>query len=110
MARSMTSNINDTTDEMKKDFDVHAGRIRNEIASLASSVSEAGSNLASDAKAGASAKATELKQVTDQTIRDLRAQLEVLEKQVGDKVRERPVTALAIAAGVGFLVAMMARR
>lgn len=43
-------------------------------------------------------------------IENLRATAGDLERQVIDTVREKPVTALAIAAGVGFLLAMLSRR
>lgn len=110
MARASTATANGSNEAIKKDFEKHAGRIRRDISALAESLSEAGSTLTDDAKAGANAKAMELRQASDETIRELRAQLESIEKQIGGHVRERPITALAAAAGVGFLIAMLARR
>jgi len=43
-------------------------------------------------------------------IESLRSTAGDLERQVVDTVREKPVTALAIAAGVGFLIALLSRR
>ena len=109
MARTAATS-NGVTETMTKNFQSHAERIRKDIATLADSVSEAGTSLAKDAKAGADAKASDLKQTSDETIRELRAQLETIEARVGNQVRERPITALAAAAGVGFLIALLARR
>ena len=41
---------------------------------------------------------------------NLRANANDLEGQLTDSVREKPITSLAIAAGVGYLFALMARR
>ncbi|MEC9343986.1 MAG: DUF883 domain-containing protein [Pseudomonadota bacterium] len=110
MARTATRTANGASEKIREDLEEHVGRIRKDIAALAGSITDAGSTLAGDARTGANAKATELRQVSEETIRDLRNQLETLEKQIGGKVRERPVAALAIAAGAGFLFAMLARR
>lgn len=40
----------------------------------------------------------------------LRANANDLEAQLTDRVREKPVTSLAIAAGVGYLLALISRR
>jgi ElaB/YqjD/DUF883 family membrane-anchored ribosome-binding protein len=40
----------------------------------------------------------------------LRTSAKDIEAQIMDSVREKPVTSLAIAAGVGFLFALLARR
>ena len=108
MARTATAN--GSVEAAKKDFERHAGQIRKDISALAESITDAGVSITDNAKSGASAKADELRQVSDETIRELRAQLATIEKQVGTQVRERPITALAAAAGVGFLIAMLARR
>lgn len=44
------------------------------------------------------------------TIEGLRGSAADLEQQLVDRVREKPVTALAVAAGIGFLFALMSRR
>jgi ElaB/YqjD/DUF883 family membrane-anchored ribosome-binding protein len=40
----------------------------------------------------------------------VRASAKDIEQQVLTSVREKPVTALAVAAGIGFLLALMTRR
>ncbi len=105
-----TSNASRTLADTQSEFKTRASRIRDEIATLASSVAEAGENIAGDLKDGASAKAREMRDASEQTLRDLRTQLESIEKQAEDQVRRHPLSALAIAAGVGFLFAMLFRR
>jgi ElaB/YqjD/DUF883 family membrane-anchored ribosome-binding protein len=43
-------------------------------------------------------------------LESLREKTDDLEQQLTDRVREKPITSLAIAAGVGFLLALMSRR
>lgn len=40
----------------------------------------------------------------------LRANADDLERQLTDTVREKPITSLAVAAGIGFLFALISRR
>ena len=92
------------------DFETHAGRIRDDIEKLAGSVATAGSVLSADVRADAGAKAHELREASENTLRELRSQLGGIEKQLRSKVRERPVAALGVAVGIGFLIALIARR
>ena len=110
MPTKMSTSRNGVTGDVMADFGTHANRIREDIATLASSISDAGSALSEDAKYNASAKAIELKQASQDAIRDLRNQLDAVEKQMSGQLRDRPFTTLAIAAGVGFLFAVLTRR
>lgn len=108
MARTAAVKTNGS--QTSKEFEAHVGRIRDDIAKLASNVSEAGGAIVDGAKADANAKADQARQISQETIRELRAQLADIEKRVTTQVRERPLAALGVAAGVGFLLALMARR
>lgn len=47
---------------------------------------------------------------SEAAIENLRSTASDLERQVVDTVRQKPMTALAIAAGIGFLFALLSRR
>jgi ElaB/YqjD/DUF883 family membrane-anchored ribosome-binding protein len=106
MAKAVENDVAAAKDE----FESRAGRIRNEIAALATSMAEAGESLAGDLSAGASATAREMRAASQETLQDLRNQMKVLERQAAVKMRQNPMAALAMAAGAGFLLAMLARR
>ncbi len=98
------------TGATQADFERHASRIREDIEKLAGSVATAGSALSADVRANAGAKANELREASESTLRELRAQFHDVEKQLRTKVREKPVAALGVAVGIGFLIALIARR
>lgn len=106
MAKAVENDVAAAKDE----FESRAGRIRNEIAALATSIAEAGENLAGDLSAGAGATAREMRAASQETLQDLRNQMKELERQAAVKMRQNPMAALAMAAGAGFLLAMLARR
>jgi ElaB/YqjD/DUF883 family membrane-anchored ribosome-binding protein len=62
------------------------------------------------ARKAASAKAEELRAQGEAAFDELRESALDYEKQIADAVREKPVTSLAIAAGVGFFFALLAQR
>jgi ElaB/YqjD/DUF883 family membrane-anchored ribosome-binding protein len=108
MARTATRNGSEGN--FKADVETHARKIRKDISALADSLATAGGTLADDAKANAGAKADELRQLSEDTVRELQNQLALVEKQIATRFRERPLTSLALAAAVGFLFAVMMRR
>jgi ElaB/YqjD/DUF883 family membrane-anchored ribosome-binding protein len=61
-------------------------------------------------KKAASAGVDQLKAQGEAAYEGLRANAHDLEGQVYAAVREKPATSLAIAAGVGFLLALVTRR
>lgn len=62
------------------------------------------------AKRAAAYGAEQLRAQGEAKLDELRASAKDLEEQILASVREKPVTSLAIAAGVGFLFALLARR
>lgn len=110
MARTAAASKRNGTELTEKEVQAHVGRIREDIAQLADNVTNAGTALVDGAKASANARADQAKQLSQDTIRELRAQLDDVERHVSRQVQERPLAALGVAAGVGFLIAMLARR
>jgi len=78
-------------------------QLKADIAALARQLQETGQHSYGAARRAAS-----------EGVEQLRAQGEAVyenvERQLADTVREKPVTSLAIAAGIGFLFALMTRR
>jgi ElaB/YqjD/DUF883 family membrane-anchored ribosome-binding protein len=62
------------------------------------------------AKRAAAFGAEQLRAQGEAKLDELRASAKDIEEQIMASVREKPVTSLAIAAGVGFLFALLARR
>lgn len=100
------SGAKNETDELKAEI----AKLRKELSDLAKHVSEVGDMSARTARKAATAKAEELRKQGEAAFDDLRESALGYEKQLTASVREKPVTSLAIAAGVGFVLALLARR
>lgn len=94
------------TEELKAEI----AKLRKELADLVKHVSEVGDKSARTARKAATGKAEELRAQGEAAFEDLRESALDYERQVADTVREKPITSLAIAAGVGFFFALLARR
>jgi ElaB/YqjD/DUF883 family membrane-anchored ribosome-binding protein len=94
----------------EQDLEVQIARLREDLAGLADTVSKLGKAKASDLGGRAQAHADEAVAASREALRAMNARAGELEQDVATRIRERPFVALAIAAGVGFVAAMMARR
>lgn len=97
---------NDATQDIAADI----ARLREDIARLANEVSGLGRQSVNTAKRAASEGAEQLRAHGEAKMAELRANARDLEDQLTETVREKPITSLAIAAGVGFLFALLTRR
>lgn len=85
-------------------------QLQKDVAKLAEQLSKTGRHSYDTARKAAAAGVDQLKSQGESVYDDFRAGAENVESQLADAVREKPVTSLAIAAGVGFLFALMSRR
>ena len=87
---------------------------RSEFYRIAANLAEAGSAKAKDFTDTVSVKASEIKSevndVTGDAIDVFLDQLNSLERDVASRVRDKPLQALAIAGGIGFILALLSRR
>ncbi|CAN7393671.1 hypothetical protein [Pararhizobium sp. LjRoot238] len=87
--------------------------LRDEIASLASLLSQRGSDVrtkAQDAREHTEASLHDLIENGEQLLAELRSRYALTEKQVRHTVREHPVATLGAAAALGLLIAALIRR
>jgi ElaB/YqjD/DUF883 family membrane-anchored ribosome-binding protein len=85
-------------------------RLRGDISALAQSISRYGADKTGEYKDRANKAGNDLAQASKDTLDSLTAELNDLERAVSTRVRDKPLQALGIAAGIGFLVAFLARR
>lgn len=84
--------------------------LRAEVAALARQIGSLGEKSMNTAKRAAAEGVEQLRSQGEAKFAELREKTDDIEAQVTATVREKPITSLAIAAGVGFLFALMARR
>jgi ElaB/YqjD/DUF883 family membrane-anchored ribosome-binding protein len=94
-----TFSSNDASNGSRADLEAEVSRLRDDLSKLTKQLSEAGSHSYDAAKAAA-----------QQGVDRLRSNAQVLEEQVVDKVQQKPLQSLAIAAAVGYFFALINRR
>lgn len=93
-----------------QDLEADIAQLKADIQKLTEQLSKTGQHGYGAAKRAASEGVDQLKAQGEAAIDSLRASARDMEDQIVSNVREKPVTSLAIAAGVGFLFALLARR
>lgn len=93
-----------------RDMAADIARLRDDMAKLASDIAALGQRSVKTARRAATERAEEMRAQGEITMEEWRASAKDMEQQLADTVREKPITALAIAAGVGFLAALLTRR
>lgn len=93
-----------------EDFQEQIEVLRAEVAKLAEQIARSSDVSLGAMRKAASAGVDQLKAQGEAAMQGLRSNAHDLEGQLATAVREKPVTALALAAGAGFLLALMSRR
>lgn len=92
------------------DIEVQLQQLREDIATLAKTVAAVGNEKASEVKGKARRVANEAADASIQAVEAARQQAVSLERDLERQIRLNPIQSVAIAAGVGFLFALMTRR
>lgn len=96
--------------DTKRSIEEDVALLRADLAKLAEQFAKTGQHSYAAARRAAKDGADQLRSQSEAAFGDFKAGAENIEAQLADAVREKPVTSLAIAAGVGFLFAMLSRR
>lgn len=91
------------------DLEAEIARLREDVARLAEQLAKTGEHSYSAAMRAASEGADQLRAKGEAAVGAIRSNAHDIEQQVSDAVREKPITALAIAAGIGYLLAVLRR-
>ncbi|QPC85715.1 DUF883 family protein [Mesorhizobium sp. NBSH29] len=105
-ALTSESDVRASTQDLENDIKL----LKSDIAKLAKQLAATGEHSIGTARRAASEGADRLRVEGEAAIDQIRTNARDLEQQVTASVREKPITALAMAAGVGFLFALIARR
>ncbi len=91
-------------------LEADVAELRSEIASLTKQIAALGEKSVNTARRAATEGVETLREKGEAKIAELRGNAGDFETRLEETVREKPMTALAIAAGAGFLFALLARR
>ncbi|NBN65697.1 DUF883 domain-containing protein [Pannonibacter tanglangensis] len=99
MPSSVKTAADDSTSPRSPDIEDKIARIRSDIADLGKAIAGYGAD-----------KADDLKGASEDALTQLTGDLASLERELRAQVRRHPLRTVALAAGAGALVAMLARR
>ncbi len=92
------------------ELDADIRQLRADIARLTEQLNLTGEHTYSTARRAAREGVEQLRQQGEAAMEGLRSNARDMEEQLMATVREKPVTSLAVAAGLGYLLALMSRR
>jgi ElaB/YqjD/DUF883 family membrane-anchored ribosome-binding protein len=107
MATAATAKSSDKT---LPDLEADIAVLKADIEKLRAQLAQTGEHGVGAARRAATQGAEQLRAKGEEAVESLRENARDIEAQLTASVREKPVTSLAIAAGVGFLFALIARR
>lgn len=96
--------------EMPDDFEAQIATLKEELAKVKAQLASSGARSADAARKAAASGADHLRAQGEAALDDIRSNARDVEQQLVARVHEKPITSLAIAAGVGFLFALLTRR
>lgn len=94
----------------QEDLEADIAKLREEVARLAEQLAVTGEHSYKAAKRAAAEGAEQMRAKGEEAVEALKANANDIERQISASVREKPITSLAIAAGVGFLFALLTNR
>ena len=94
----------------ERSLEAEIKQLQKDVAKLTEQLAKTGRHSYDTARKAAAVGMDQIKSQGESAYGDFRAGAENLEAQLTEAVREKPVTSLAIAAGVGFLFALLSRR
>ena len=92
------------------DLEAEITRLREDVARLTEQLARTGEHSYSAAMRAASDGAEQLRARGEAAVDAIKSNAGDIEQQISDAVREKPITALAIAAGIGYLLAVLRRQ
>lgn len=92
------------------DLEADIRQLRADIAKLTEQLTTTGEHSYSTARRAAREGVDQLRAQGEAALDGLRSNARDVEEQILATVREKPITSLAVAAGVGFLFALLSRR
>jgi ElaB/YqjD/DUF883 family membrane-anchored ribosome-binding protein len=93
-----------------QDLEADIQQLKDDIAKLAKQLAATGEHSYGAVRRATAEGADQLRVQGEAALDTIRTNAKDIEQQILTTVREKPVTALAIAAGIGFLLAVMTRR
>jgi ElaB/YqjD/DUF883 family membrane-anchored ribosome-binding protein len=93
----------------EQELEAQVKKLQDDLKSITETLGKLTGEKAGEARAVATTELRHLKQKGQDMIEEAQTQAEEVEKQLKDTIREKPLTAVATAAGIGFVLALLTR-
>jgi ElaB/YqjD/DUF883 family membrane-anchored ribosome-binding protein len=91
------------------DLEAQVTKLQDDIKSIAQTLTRMGENKVGEVRGMAKNRAAELRGKGEEMIESAQDEFNAFEKQIKDTIREKPLTAVAGALALGFLIAVITR-
>ncbi|MAW88528.1 MAG: hypothetical protein CMJ42_18570 [Phyllobacteriaceae bacterium] len=92
------------------DIEAQISQLKGDISNLARTIGDFGADKAGEARSNAAARADDAVLASREVLANARSELDRLEAVLRNEVRRKPIQTIGIAAGIGFLAALLMRR
>lgn len=110
MATRAQNNSKTNSSVSPKDIEASLEQVKADISALTNTLAEYGKGKADDLQTKAKHNSEYALQTSEETIKELRDQIDLLTSKFETQVKEKPMQSIAIAAGVGAFLAFLSRR
>lgn len=104
-ARSATS-----SKPREEQLEEQISQLQSDLKAIASTLAKLSSEKVNEVRGAAKDEVRHLQRQGQNVLDDVQDQAGALEKQLKDTIREKPLTAVASAVGIGFILALLSRR
>lgn len=107
---STKTNGNGSSEPSAQQIEEQIAQLRSDISGLARTIAGYGSHKAGAARDQAIEKGHAVAAIPREAVSLLQGEIEMLERSLKARIRSRPLSTIGMAAGVGFLLALLSRR
>lgn len=101
---------NASTKPREEQLEDQVAQLQADLKAIAATLAKLSSEKVNEVRTVAKDEVRHLQRQGQDVIEDVQEQAGALEKQLKDTIREKPLTAVASAVGIGFILALLSRR
>ena len=108
--RKAASAASEASAEMREEqLEVQIAQLQADLKGIAATLAKLSNDKVNEVKDAAKSEARHLQRQGQNVLEDVQDQAGEFEQQLKDKIRERPLTAVASAIGIGYVLALLSR-
>ncbi|WIY51942.1 DNA gyrase subunit B [Devosia sp. YIM 151766] len=108
-SKNTTPQRNTDPQGKERDLEAQVAQLQDDLKSITETLGKLTGDKVDEARSVAATELRELKRKGQHMLDEAQDQAEAVEKQLKDTIREKPLTAVATALGVGFVLALLTR-